>query len=117
MTKIKLSILVLFTLFLSATIFIACSEGNNEEIQSTTANKLNALLKSNDYNYTMKKMDEIIGNIDHNEFLLKYAINENNTFNDDYIKNKLSSTKYRSIQDFKNDFNELFLRLKTLKDK
>jgi hypothetical protein len=117
MPKIKLSILGLFVLFLSATIFIACSKDSNEEIQSTTVNKLNILFKSSEYKSTMKKMDEITSNINYHKFSLKYAINENNTFDNDYIANNLSSTKYKSIQDFKSDFNKLFLQLQFLKDK
>jgi hypothetical protein len=35
MTKIKLSLLGLFVLFLSITIFISCSKGENEQISNS----------------------------------------------------------------------------------
>jgi hypothetical protein len=115
--KIKLSTLGLLAFLLSATIFIACSKDNNEEIQLTTADKLNIFFKSSEYKNTMTEMEEITNNIDYHKFSLKSAINENNTFNDDYIANNLSATKYKSIKDFKSDFNKLFIHLQFLKDK
>lgn len=116
MKKIKFLLLGLIVFIVSATIFTACSKDNNEELQLTTAVKLNILFKSNEFKNTMRKMNEITSNINHQKFSLGAALNENNTFNDTYIDNNLSSTRYKSIQDFKSDFNKLFIQLQFLKN-
>ena len=116
MKKIKFLLLGLIVFIISATIFTACSKDNNEELQLTTAVKLNILFKSNEFKNTMRKMNEITSNINHQKFSLGAALNENNTFNDTYIDNNLSSTRYKSIQDFKSDFNKLFIQLQFLKN-
>lgn len=115
MKKIKLLPLGLVAFLIITTIFTACSKDNNEEIQLTTADKLNILFKSSEYKNTMKEMDEITSNINNEKFSLRSALNENNTFNDTYISNNLASTKYKSIQDFKRDFNRLIMQLQFLK--
>lgn len=108
-------------MFFSVTIFISCTKDNSEEIQLTstltTTDKLNILFKSSEYKNTMIEMDKILTNINYKDFSLKSALNENNTFNETYIKNNLSSTNYKSLEEFKSDFNELYEKLQFLKDK
>jgi hypothetical protein len=111
----KIILLGLAALLIIAAVFTACSRDNIEEIQLTTTDKLNILFKSSEYKNTMKELDEITSNINYGKFSLQSALNENNTFNDNYINNNLSSTKYKSIQDFKSHFNKLFVQLQFLK--
>ena len=73
MKKIKFLLLGLIVFIISATIFTACSKDNNEELQLTTAVKLNILFKSNEFKNTMRKMNEITSNINHQKFSLGAA--------------------------------------------
>lgn len=104
-------------LFISFSILISCSKENNEDVQLTTEEQLDILLNSDEYTNSMKKIETVCDNLNYKKFVLKNAINQDNTFNDDYISKNLVSTKYLSLKDFKNDFNDLFLQLKLLKDK
>lgn len=110
-------IIVPVLLFMSFSILLSCSKENNEEVQLTTEEQLDILFNSNEYVNSMKKMETVCDNLDYKKFILKNAINQNNTFNDDYISKNLISTKYLSLKDFKDDFSDLFLQLNILKDK
>lgn len=122
----KTKIITLAFAFIFAVLFSCSKDDNepNEEIININSHsyktfgesEIDRMFKSKEFNDMILKMDEIFDKVDHTKFILSNAINGNNTFNQSYIIANLGYTSYNSVQEFTDEYDNLFRLLQTVKE-